>query len=125
MSFSQGLLSPFFALLYSIEETMFIFAPSTEWLLLAGILMGFRMVSMFAYSSMTPELVPSNCIGRWRGMIGLCTGLLSIPAPIVGGIVWKYMGPEWVFLLPKLIDVFLRIPIFYTMPETLNKNWNN
>jgi hypothetical protein len=58
-------------------------------------------------------------------MIGLCTGLLSIPAPIVGGIVWKCMGPEWVFLLPILIDVFLRVPIFYTMPETLNKNWNN
>jgi MFS family permease len=107
-----------------ISNIIYVLAPTPEWLILAGSLMGFRMLTMFAYGSMTPELVPSHCIGRWRGIIGLCTGLLSIPAPLIGGILWEYLGPEWVFIFPILIDIFLRIPILYTMPETLNQHWN-
>ena len=104
-----------------LANIVFILAPSPVWLLLGGLLMGFRILSMFAYGSMTPELVPSECIGRWRGLIGLFTGLLSIPAPIVGGLVWEYMGPEWVFILPVFIDLLFTIPILYTVPETLNR----
>jgi MFS family permease len=107
---------------YCLANILFILSPSPVWLLLGGLLMGFRMLSAFAYGSMTPELVPSDCIGRWRGLIGLFTGILSIPAPIVGGLVWEYMGPEWVFILPVFIDLFLRIPILYTVPETLNRD---
>lgn len=69
-----------------LSNVIYILAPSPEWLLLAGLLAGFRMVTMFTYGSMTPELVPKDCIGRWRGLIGLCTGLVSIPAPIIGGL---------------------------------------
>jgi MFS family permease len=106
-----------------LSNIIFIFAPSARWLLLAGLLRGFRLLSMFTYGSMTPELVPSDCLGRWRGLIGLFTGLFSIPAPIIGGMIWEYMGPEWVFIFPILIDLFLRVPLFYTIPETLNHKW--
>jgi MFS family permease len=107
-----------------LSNMIYIIAPSPRWLLLAGLLRGFRLLSMFTYGSMTPELVPSHCLGRWRGLIGLSTGLVSIPAPIIGGMVWEYMGPEWVLILPILIDAFLRIPLLYTIPETLNHKWN-
>lgn len=110
--------------IYCLANIVFILAPSPIWLLLGGFLMGFRILTMFAYGSMTPELVPRECIGRWRGLIGLCTGLVSIPAPIIGGFIWECIGPEWVFLLPVFIDIFLRIPILYTLPETLNMNRN-
>lgn len=105
-----------------LSNIIYILAPSPEWLLLAGLLAGFRMVAMFTYESMTPELVPRDCIGRWRGLIGLCTGLVSIPAPIIGGFIWENLGPEWVFIFPLIIDLFLRVPLLYSVPETLHNS---
>jgi len=77
---------------------------------------------MFSYGSMTPELVPKDCLGRWRGLIGLCTGLVMIPAPIIGGLIWNNLGPEWVFIIPIIIDLFMRAPLLYLVPETLNNS---
>ena len=108
--------------LFSLANLLFIFAPSPQYLLLAGLLMGFRMISAFASGSMTPELVPREYIGRWRGLIGLCTGLAAITAPVVGGLIWEQMGPQWVFIIAVIIDLFVRVPILYTVPETLRTN---
>jgi MFS family permease len=107
--------------IFCLANLLFVFAPSPEYLLVAGLLMGFRMLSMFAYGSMTPELVPSECIGRWRGLIGLFTGLVSIAAPIIGGLIWEHLGPGWVFIIPTLIDLFIRLPLLHTVPETLKR----
>jgi len=108
--------------IYCLSYVIFVLAPSQEWLLLAGFLMGFRMLSYVAYGAMTPELVPRDCIGRWRGLIGLCLGLASIPGPIVGGWVWENLGPMWVFLVPILVELIIRMPLLYTIPETLHNS---
>ncbi|MCK4439165.1 MFS transporter [Candidatus Bathyarchaeota archaeon] len=107
--------------IYCFAYLLFAFAPSPEWLIIAGFLMGFRMVTGVAGGAMTPELVPRKFIGRWRGIIGLCTGLITIPAPIIGGLVWEHLGPEWVFIIPVFIDILIRLPILSTIPETLNR----
>jgi len=107
--------------IYCFAYLLFAFAPSPEWLIVAGFLMGFRMVAGVTGSAMTPELVPKQFIGRWRGIIGLCTGLMTIPAPIIGGLVWEHLGPEWVFIIPVFIDILVRLPILSTVPETLNR----
>jgi MFS family permease len=113
----------FYALtpLFSLANISLILAPSPWWLIPIGSLMGFRMLSMYAYGSMTPELVPRECIGRWRGLIGFFTGLVSIPAPIIGGYIWQHLGPQWVFIFPTVIDIFVSMPILYTVPETLKR----
>jgi MFS family permease len=108
--------------IYSLSYVIYAFAPSPEWLLVAGFLMGFRMLSYVAYGAMTPELVPRDCIGRWRGIIGLCLGLATIPAPIIGGLIWENLGPLWVFIIPIAIDIFVRMPLLSTVPETLNRD---
>ena len=108
--------------LFSLANLVLIYATNQYWLLLAGLLMGFRMIAGFSYGSMTPELVPSDCIGRWRGLIGLVTGLASIAAPVVGGLIWENFGPEWIFITIVLIDVMIRLPLLYTVPETLKTN---
>jgi len=107
--------------IYCFAYLLFAFAPSPKWLIIAGFLMGFRMITGVTGSAMTPELVPKQFIGRWRGIIGLCTGLITIPAPIIGGLVWKHLGPEWVFIIPIFIDILVRLPILSTVPETLNR----
>jgi MFS family permease len=108
--------------IYCLSYVIFVLAPSQEWLLLAGFLMGFRMLSYVAYGAMTPELVPRDCIGRWRGLIGLCLGLAAIPGPIVGGWIWENLGPLWVFIVPILVEFFIRMPLLHTVPETLHNS---
>ncbi len=110
--------------IYCLSYVIFVLAPSQEWLLLAGFLMGFKMLSYVAYGAMTPELVPRDCIGRWRGLIGLCLGLAAIPGPIVGGWIWENLGPMWVFIIPIFVELFIRMPLLYTVPETLHNSKN-
>jgi len=107
--------------LCSAANLAIILAPYQQWIILSGFLLGFRTISSVIYGSMTPELVPSEYIGRWRGLIGLFTGLASISAPIVGGFVWERLGPEWVLLSVTVIELFIQTPILYTMPETLSR----
>ena len=107
--------------LMATANIVLILAPSPEWLLVAGFFMGFRMIASFSYGSMTPELVPRDCLGRWRGIVGFVTGLAAIPAPIIGGYIWENIGSEWVFITITLIDILLRLPLLYSVPETLNK----
>lgn len=106
--------------LFSAANLALILAPTPGWLLLAGFLMGFRMIATLSYGSMTPELVQPECLGRWRGLIGLFTGLACIPAPIIGGLIWERLGPEWVFIAITAIDLLVRTPLLYSVPETLN-----
>jgi hypothetical protein len=55
-------------------------------------------------------------------LIGLCLGLASIPGSIVGGLIWERLGPMWVFLIPILVEFFIRMPLLHTVPETLHNS---
>jgi len=70
---------------------------------------------------MTLELVPVEQMGRWSGLLGLFGGLITIPAPLIGGFIWRGIGPAYIFLIPVVVDLLLRIPLLTTMPETLHR----
>lgn len=38
-----------------------------------------------------------------------------------GGYIWEHLGPAWVFMIPTLIDLLVRLPLIYTIPETLHR----
>jgi MFS family permease len=89
-------------------------------LLLYGVLFGFNSINMALASSMAAEIMPQEQMGRWIGVVGLFRGLLSIPAPTVGGLIWEHVGPEYVFLAAIGIDVCLRLPLLALTRETLH-----
>jgi MFS family permease len=89
-------------------------------LLLYGLLFGFNSIGMALASSMAAEIMPQEQMGRWIGVVGLFRGLLSIPAPTVGGLIWEHIGPEYVFLAAIGIDVCLRLPLLAFTRETLH-----
>jgi hypothetical protein len=61
-------------------------------------------------------------MGRWSGLRGAFAGLVTVPAPLVGGAVWRHAGPAYVFLIPVVLDLALRLPLLATVPETLQRN---
>jgi MFS family permease len=88
-------------------------------LLTYGLLFGFNSIGMALASSMAAEIMPQGQMGRWIGVIGLFRGLLSIPAPMLGGLIWEHIGPQYVFLAAIGIDVCLRLPLLALVGETL------
>jgi len=105
--------------LWYLSGIMLITARGPVGLILAGTLWGFYPIMSIVTSSMTLELVPLQCMGRWSGVLGLFAGLVTIPAPLIAGLVWRHVGPAYVFVIPIALDLALRIPLLRTIPETL------
>ena len=105
--------------LWYASALLFVLSPNATFLILAAALQSFYSISSVVTSSMTLELVPVGQMGRWSGLLGLFRGLVTIPAPIVGGLIWRELGPAYVFLIPLAMDLLLRVPLLATVPETL------
>jgi len=105
--------------LWYLSNLFLAFSVGPATLILYAVLQAFYTISMTITSAMSMELVPLDQQGRWAGLLGLFTGLTTIPAPIIGGLVYRELGPVYLFLLPVLYDLLLRVPLFLTMPETL------
>jgi len=89
-------------------------------LLLYGVLFGFNSIAMALASSMAAEIMPQGQMGRWIGIVSLFRSLVSIPAPFVGGLIWRHMGPQYVFFVAIAIDAFVRLPLLALTRETLH-----
>ena len=102
-----------------------VYAPTTGpraslFLLAYGVLFGFNSISMALASSMTAEIMPKEQMGRWIGIVSLFRGLLGIPAPLIGGLIWEHIGPQYVFFAAIAIDLFSRLPLLASVRETLH-----
>jgi MFS family permease len=105
--------------LWYAANLLLVFSTNATTLILSASLQTFYAISSGVTSAMTMELVPLEKAGKWSGALGLFRGLIAIPAPAIGGLVWRKLGPLYVFLIPLVIDLFLRIPLLTTIPETL------
>jgi len=99
-------------------------AGGSACLLLYGLLFGFNSIGMALASSMAAEVMPREQMGRWIGVVGLFRGLLSIPAPTLGGLIWEHIGPQAVFLAAIGIDLLVRLPLLALSRETLHLQQN-
>lgn len=95
------------------------FSPGPVVLVLSAALLAFYSISTGATNAMTLELLPLEQQGRWGGLLSLFTGLVTIPAPIIGGLIWRELGPVYVFIIPVIFDLLFRVPLLTTVPETL------
>ncbi len=97
------------------------FAPNAYWLILAWAFLGFPW-EWIIWSAMSMEMVEETRRGRWGGILMLFRGIVSIPAPIIGGVLYQQFDPALLFLLPITVDIFLRLPTLVTTPETLERS---
>jgi MFS family permease len=95
------------------------FSPSSVVLVVSAALLAFYTISSGATNAMTLELFPLEQQGKWGGLLGFFTGLVTIPAPIIGGLIWEELGPMYVFVIPIVFDLIFRVPLLATVPETL------
>jgi len=105
--------------LFWASNLILIWAPSHAFLVVAGVLQGFIFVNMVLTGAMAFELVPSGHMGRWVGCMRFFRMLLAAGAAFLAGFIWDKFGPHYIFLLVIGLDVFVRIPLLISMPETL------
>jgi len=105
--------------LWYAANLLLVFSTNSATLVLSASLQTFYAVSSGMTSAMTLELVPTERMGKWSGALGLFRGLVAIPAPAIGGLIWRELGPRYVFLIPLVIDLVLRLSLLTTLPETL------
>jgi len=115
--------------LWYASNLLLVFSPSLGakapvMLVLSAVLLAFYNLSSGVTSAMTLEVVPLEQQGRWGGLLGFFAGLVTIPAPILGGLIWRELGPTYVFLIPIALDLLIRIPLLATVPETLERSSN-
>jgi MFS family permease len=107
---------------------LMIFAPRPEYLLVVGVLGavasggdifgGIGGVSYTPFFTMFYEMVPQEKRGRWFGIEGLLN-LSTIPASILGGVLWQQGYKMEVMIIPIILEVFLVMPLLASVPETL------
>jgi MFS family permease len=101
------------------SSLLLIYAPNSGLLLAAGALQGFMYTNSVITGAMAFELVPAEHMGRWIGIMRFCRLLLGAGGVYLGGVIWDILGPQYVFLSPIALDLFVRIPLLIGMPETL------
>jgi len=107
--------------IWYLSGIVLVLARGPVGLVLAGALWGFYPIMTVITSSMTLELVPLEHMGRWSGLLGMFAGLVTVPAPLIAGLIWRHVGPAYVFVIPLALDIALRIPLLTSIPETLWK----
>lgn len=104
--------------LYCLSLLLIVYAPNTLVLIVAGFLNGFLWISLVTQGSIMVELVPRELLGSWSGILGLFRGMVMIASPIMGGMIWKSIGPEYVFYFLVGTQI-LRLTILASMPSSI------
>ena len=107
--------------LFYISLAIFILAPEPAYLVLAWFIRGIWTGNSPAFQTLAVELVPYEFRGRWASIRTFISITARSPAPLIGGLIYSYISPDALFITAALVDLFLRMPLIYMTPETLNR----
>jgi MFS family permease len=106
--------------LYCLSLVLLIVSPNDLVLILAGALNGFFMLGAITQAAIGLELVPREILGSWNGLNSLSRGLVNIAAPMIGGLLWASLGPEYVFYFLIATQV-VKLGILWTIPSSVTR----
>jgi MFS family permease len=66
-----------------------------------------------AYSSLMSKVVPKNMLGIFTGLFRSSIGLISLPAPYIGAIIWDTYGPKVPFMITAVAAFFTIFPVWF------------
>jgi MFS family permease len=65
-----------------------------------------------AYSSLISKAVPTKLRGTAFGLFSTSLGIISLPAPYIGVLLWENFGPKVPFYVP-LVAMMLMLPVIW------------
>jgi len=72
-----------------------------------------------AYQSLISKVVPQNMLGTFTGLFRSSLGLISLPAPYLGALLWENFNPRVPFMITAVVALLSIIPtwLFFKVPE--------
>ena len=110
-----------------LGTVLLVLSPGPEYLVLVGLLGaialggGLASVSFTSFITMFWEIVPHEKRGRWFGVEGLLN-ISTIPASLVGGLLWERGLMVEVLLFPVLLELLVVLPLLASIPDTLARS---
>ena len=66
-----------------------------------------------AYQSLISKAVPQHLRGVAFGLFSTSLGVVSLPAPVIGGYLWEKISPQFPFMLTALASLFSIVPVWF------------
>ncbi len=110
----------FAILAYVAALVLLVTSKDTSLLIPIGLLIGFQEIGMVINGSIQHELVPGWARGRWSGSNGMIGSLVASIFAYAAGIIYDGIGPQWLFIIYIAAELFIRLPILFSLPETLH-----
>jgi MFS family permease len=66
-----------------------------------------------AYSSLISKVVPHDKLGAFNGIFYGSIGLISLPAPYLGTLMWEKISPQSPFVVAAAVSILTILPIWY------------
>jgi MFS family permease len=66
-----------------------------------------------AYQSLISKAVPQRLRGVAFGLFSTSLGLVSLPAPVIGGYLWENVSPQFPFMVTAVVSVLSIIPVWF------------
>jgi MFS family permease len=101
------------------SNVLLVWGPNSLFLVLAGILQGFIFVNSVLTTAVIFEVVPREYMGRWLGINRFFRLILAAISAFVAGAIWDNIGPAYLFFAFIVVDLFIRIPLLISVPETI------
>jgi len=72
-----------------------------------------------AYQSLVSKVVPQDMLGTFTGLFRSSLGLISLPAPYIGALLWERFSPKLPFVITSIAALVTIIPawLFFKVPE--------
>jgi MFS family permease len=72
-----------------------------------------------AYQSLISKVVPRNMLGTFTGLFRSSLGLISLPAPYIGALIWERFTPQTPFMITAVVSLLTVIPtwFFFKLPD--------
>lgn len=73
-----------------------------------------------AYQSLISKSVPQHLRGTAFGLFSTSLGLVSLPAPYIGGLLWKNVSPQFPFAITAVVSLLAIVPVWFKfrIPKT-------
>jgi MFS family permease len=93
----------------------FLFMASPAWVYGLGWVIAGTGVGLAtpAYQSLISKAVPQRLRGVAFGLFSTSLGLVSLPAPMIGGFLWENVNPQFPFLLTAFASLLAIIPAWF------------
>jgi MFS family permease len=82
-----------------------------------------QALTMPAYNALISKVVPNHLRGTAFGLFSTSLGIISLPAPYVGTLLWQNFGPKVPFYVP-LVATLIMLPIIWLKFKLPKANGN-